>query len=61
VADGGGRTLFVKSAVEHPDGTATLPLYRGTSQGRTVWYVLLDSSNGMMPNEKASASQRNTA
>jgi hypothetical protein len=42
----GGRTLFVKSAVEHPNGTATLPLYRGTSQGRTVWYVLLDSSSG---------------
>jgi hypothetical protein len=42
----GGRTLFVNSAVENADGTATLPLYRGTSQGRTVWYVLLDSSDG---------------
>lgn len=41
-----GRTLFVTSAVENADGTATLPLYRGTSQGRTVWYVLLDSSDG---------------
>lgn len=41
-----GRTLFVASAVENADGTATLPLYRGTSQGRTVWYVLLDSSDG---------------
>jgi hypothetical protein len=42
----GGRTLFVKSAVENADGTVTLPLYRGTSQGRTVWYTLLDSSDG---------------
>jgi hypothetical protein len=41
-----GRTLFVKSAVENADGTATLPLFRGTSQGRTVWYVILDSSDG---------------
>ncbi len=39
-------TLFVKSAVENPNGTATLPLYRGTSHGRTVWYILLDSSDG---------------
>jgi len=42
----GGRTLFVTSAVEHPDGTVTLPLHRGTSQGRDVWYVVLDSSDG---------------
>ena len=34
-ADGG--RLFVTSAVENADGTVTLPLYRGTSQGRTVW------------------------
>jgi len=39
-------TLFVRSAVEHPDGTVTLPLHRGTSKGRTVFYILLDSSNG---------------
>lgn len=44
-ADGGG-TLFVQSAVENPDGTVTLPLYRGTSGGSTVWYILLDSSSG---------------
>lgn len=43
-ADGG--TLFVQSAVEHQDGTVTLPLYRGTSQGRAVWYIVLDSSDG---------------
>jgi hypothetical protein len=40
-----GRTLFVRSAVEHAGDTVTLPLYRGTSQGRTVWYVVLDASN----------------
>jgi hypothetical protein len=42
----GGSTLFVESAVENPDGTVTLPLYRGTSGGSTVWYILLDSSSG---------------
>jgi hypothetical protein len=44
-AEGGG-TLFLQSAVEHADGTVTLPLYRGTSSGKTVWYILLDSSDG---------------
>ena len=42
----GGRTLFVKSAVENSDNTVTLPLYRGSSKGQTVWYLLLDSSDG---------------
>jgi hypothetical protein len=42
----GSRTLFVASAVEHADFTVTLPLHRGTSRGRTVYYVLLDSSSG---------------
>jgi hypothetical protein len=41
-----GRTLFMRSAVENADLTATLPLYRGTSQGRTVWYIVLDASDG---------------
>jgi hypothetical protein len=40
------RTLFVASAVEHPDFTVTLPLHQGTSLGRTVFYVVLDSSSG---------------
>jgi hypothetical protein len=39
-------TLFVRSAVENADHTVTLPLHRGTSHGRTVWYVVLDSSDG---------------
>jgi len=37
-------TLFIRSAVEHPDDTATFPLYRGTSRGRTVWFIVLDAS-----------------
>lgn len=45
-AAAGERELFIRSAVEHPDDTATLPLHRGTSRGRTVWYVVLDSSDG---------------
>jgi hypothetical protein len=40
------RTLFIQSAVENPDGTVTLPVYQGMSQGRTVWYIILDSSDG---------------
>jgi len=37
---------FVKSAVEHSDNTVTLPIQRGTSHGDTVWYVVLDASDG---------------
>src|SRR3954451_17141675 len=43
MADGGG-TLFVSSAHENGDGTVTLPLHRGTSGGRDVWFVVLDAS-----------------
>jgi hypothetical protein len=43
---GGGRTLFIESAVENDDDTATFPLYRGTSNGQTVWYVIFNSSDG---------------
>lgn len=42
---GGSRRVFLASAVEHDDFTVTLPLYRGTSRGRTVWYVVFDSSS----------------
>ena len=42
----GNRTLFIQSAVEHAGNTATFPLHRGTSHGQTVWYIVLDSSNG---------------
>src|SRR5262249_24967927 len=44
--DSGGQTLFIRSEVESADGTVTLPLYRGTSRGRTVYYVMLDASDG---------------
>lgn len=40
------RRLFVASARENGDGTVTLPLHRGTSLGRVVWYVILDASDG---------------
>ena len=42
----GGSKLFIRNAVENSDGTVTLPLLRGTSQNRSVWYVVLDSSDG---------------
>jgi hypothetical protein len=42
----GGSTLFIQSAVENPDRTATLPLHRGTSHGQTVYYVMTDASDG---------------
>ena len=42
----GGHTLFIQSAVQHPNNTATLPLYRGTSHGQIVYYVMTDSSDG---------------
>jgi hypothetical protein len=57
----------VQSAVEHANGTVTLPLYRGKSQGQTVWYILLDSSDGADAHAKGInraqklANARNTA
>ena len=39
-------TLFITSAVERNDGTAIFPLHRGTSNGQTVWFIMLDSSDG---------------
>jgi hypothetical protein len=41
-----GNRLFIGSAVENGNDTVTLPLFKGTSQGKTVWYVVLDSSSG---------------
>jgi len=43
---GGGRTLFIRTAVEHADGTVTLPLHRGTSHGQTVYYIVTETSDG---------------
>lgn len=45
-AGSGDRRLFISRAVEHPDNSVTLPMYRGTSNGQTVWYLLLDTSDG---------------
>ena len=42
----GDRELFIRSAVEHDDDTATFPLHRGTRGGQDVWYIVLDSSDG---------------
>jgi hypothetical protein len=42
----GGHTLFITSAVENANGTAIFPLYRGTSHGQTVYYVMTDTSDG---------------
>ena len=42
----GGSTLFIRSIVENPDGTATIPLQRGTSHGQTVFFVMTDTSDG---------------
>lgn len=43
-AHAAGRTLFVTSAVEKAGDRVQLPLHRGTSHGRTVWFVVLDAS-----------------
>lgn len=45
-SSGQGSKLFIESAVENADGTATFPLQRGTSRGQTVWYIVLDASSG---------------
>jgi hypothetical protein len=42
----GGHTLFIQSAVENGNNTVTLPLHRGTSHGQTVYYVMIDASDG---------------
>ncbi|HEU5453578.1 MAG TPA: hypothetical protein VFU76_16390 [Terriglobales bacterium] len=48
-AEGRGHTLhhvFMTSARENADFTrVTLPLYRGTSGGQPVWYVITDASS----------------
>jgi hypothetical protein len=42
----GRATKFVASATENRDGTVSLPLHKGISHGETVYYVILDTSNG---------------
>ena len=43
-----GSKLFITSAHENADGTATFPLHRGTSHGQTVYYIILDTSDGTL-------------
>jgi hypothetical protein len=45
-ADSGRGSLFITSAVEHPNGTVTLPLHKGISGGQPVYYVITDTSDG---------------
>ena len=50
-AGGGGcgacpGRLFITSAIEHPNGTVTLPLHQGISNGQPVYYVVTDASDG---------------
>lgn len=47
-ASGGGNLshLFITSAVEHADGTVTLPLHQGLSHGQPVYYVVTEASDG---------------
>jgi hypothetical protein len=45
-AASGDRRLFIPRAIEHPDNSVTLPLFQGTSNGETVWYMILDTSDG---------------
>ena len=42
----GSINLFIRSAQENDAQThVTLPLHRGTSHGRTVWYVITEASD----------------
>lgn len=41
-----GSERFVPSAVERPGNNVELPLYKGTAAGRSVYYVVLDTSSG---------------
>jgi hypothetical protein len=46
-----GHKLFITSAVENPNDTVTLPLYRGTSKGNPVYYIILDTSSGELSDQ----------
>ncbi|HXB75669.1 MAG TPA: hypothetical protein VNY05_45980 [Candidatus Acidoferrales bacterium] len=38
--------LFIRSGVELPGNVVQLPLHQGTSHGHTVYYLILDTSDG---------------
>lgn len=60
-------TVFISSAVEqgptaaHPSGTVTLPLHHGTSRGRSVDYIITESSDGSVPGAGLVAKLANAA
>jgi hypothetical protein len=43
----GSAEVFLDSAIaiDRRNGSVTLPLHRGTHDGRTVWYIVTESSN----------------
>lgn len=44
-ASGSGTEIFLPGAVLNADHTVTLPLHRGRSGNRTVWYVTTEASD----------------
>ena len=48
-----GHQLFLRSAVENADFTeTTLPIFEGRSYGKTVWYVVTESSDRVDANHR---------
>ena len=48
-----GHQVFLKSAVENADFTeTTLPIFEGRSYGKTVWYVVTESSDRVDANHR---------
>ena len=43
--------LFIESAVVNGDGTVTLPLFEGQSNGKTLWFIITDVSDGALAND----------
>ena len=44
-ASGGGGKVFVPGAKVNADHTATLPIYKGRSGSRTVWFTVTEASD----------------
>jgi len=44
-ASGSSTRVFVPGAVVNPDHTVTLPLHKGRSGSRTVWFVVTEASD----------------
>ena len=53
VAAAQGHQVFLRSAVENADFTeTTLPIFEGRSHGKTVWFVVTESSNRIDANHR---------